>query len=122
MVHWWSKISLTLAGCNVHVYGQENLPPQNEPVIYVPNHTCFLDVLVLSAFVPRFFKYFSKAEIGQIPIIGVSMRIAKHVFLKRNDLQSTIESTELTSQRIKDGNSMVLFAEGTRSADGRLKS
>lgn len=64
LVSLWSKVSLTLAGNHVELYGRENLPPFDEPVIYVPNHTCFLDVLVLSAFVPRQFKYLSKAEIG----------------------------------------------------------
>jgi len=44
------------------------------------------------------------------------------VFLKRDDLKSTFEVTETTVQRLKDGNSMVLFAEGTRSPDGALKT
>lgn len=85
--------------CNPKLIGKENLPPIGEPVIYVPNHTSFLDILVFSGFVPRPFKYFSKAEIGNIPIIGFGMKLAKHIFLKREDIQSTIESTALCIQR-----------------------
>jgi 1-acyl-sn-glycerol-3-phosphate acyltransferase len=62
----------------------------------------------------------SKAEIKKIPIIGFAMELAGHVFLKRDDLQSTLQCTELTVKRLLDRNSMVLFAEGTRSNDGRL--
>ena len=45
------------------VVGLENLPPMGETVVYVPNHTSFLDILTLSGFVPRPFKYISKIEI-----------------------------------------------------------
>ena len=77
--------------CNPKVYGVENLPKDGETVMYVPNHTSFMDILVLSGFVPRPFKYLSKSEIMDIPVIGWAMNLAKHVFLKRDDLKSTME-------------------------------
>eukprot|EP00981_Chlorochromonas_danica_P005231 scaffold1046_cov162-Ochromonas_danica.AAC.61 len=122
MVHHWARISLVACFSRIRVFGVENLPPYDEAVIYVPNHTSFLDILVLSGFVPRPFKYLSKAEILKIPVIGWAMQMAKHVFLKRNDIQSTILCAETCRERLRDGNAMVLFAEGTRSPDGRLKS
>jgi 1-acyl-sn-glycerol-3-phosphate acyltransferase len=57
----------------------------------------------------------------KIPIIGTGMKLAKHVFLKRDDIHSAFECNEICTQRLLDGNSMVLFAEGTRSLDGRLR-
>lgn len=122
IIHWWAKASLMLScGNRTKLYGAENLPSADEAVVYVPNHTSFFDILVLSGFVPRPFKYLSKSEILDIPLVGQGMKLAKHVFLKRNDLQSTIECGETVKQRLLDGNSMVLFAEGTRSIDGKLK-
>ena len=103
------------------IIGLDNLPKLNESVIYVPNHTSFLDILFLSGFINRPFKYFSKLEISKIPVIGYGMRLALHVFLKREDIQSTIDATNLTIDRLISNNSMVLFAEGTRSTDGKLK-
>ena len=50
-----------------------------------------MDILVMSGFVPRPFKYLSKSEIMDIPVIGWAMNLAKHVFLKRDDLKSTME-------------------------------
>ena len=123
LVHYWARISLQLCGWSApRVYGAEHLPPAHEPVIYVPNHTSYFDILVLSGFVPRPFKYLSKAEILDIPLIGMGMRLAKHVFLKRNDLQSTVQCADTVQQRLRDGNAVVLFAEGTRSPDGSLKA
>lgn len=120
LIHLWAKFSLRASLCNPTVYGKENLPPKGEVVMYVPNHTSFFDILVLSGFVPRPFKYLSKSEILAIPIVGLSMKLARHVFIKRNDIRSTIEVQDTVIQRLKDGNSMVLFAEGTRSPDGCL--
>ncbi len=122
VIHYWAKFAMRLCFTRPILLGAENLPPLNETVIYVPNHTSFMDILVLSGFIPRPFKYLSKAEIKNIPVIGTAMGLAKHVFLKRDSLQSTFEVTETTIKRLIDGNSMVLFAEGTRSIDGRLKS
>ena len=102
-------------------YGVDNLPAIDETVMYVPNHTSFFDILALSGFIPRPMKYLSKAEILLIPIVGVSMKMARHVFLKRNDLRSTMEVAETSVERLREGNSMVLFAEGTRSPDGALR-
>lgn len=108
--------------CTPKLYGIENLPPADEVVVYVPNHTSFFDILVLSGFIPRPFKYLSKAEILNIPFVGFTMKLARHVFLKRNDLRSTMEVADKCVERLREGNSMVLFAEGTRSNDGSLKN
>jgi 1-acyl-sn-glycerol-3-phosphate acyltransferase len=60
VVHWWAKLAMTSCLFFPKVVGVENLPPANETVMYVPNHTSFMDILVLSGFVPRPFKYLSK--------------------------------------------------------------
>ncbi len=72
----------------------------NETVVYVPNHTSFVDILLLSGFIPRPFKYLSKAEILKLPLIGAGMRMALHVFLQRGDLRSTLEATDACLQRV----------------------
>ena len=122
VVHLWAHLSMSTVFFQPKIIGMENLPPKNETVMYVPNHTSFMDILVLSGFIPRPFKYLSKIEIQKIPIIGLGMKLAKHVFLKRDDIQNAFECNEICTQRLLDGNSMVLFAEGTRSIDGRLKT
>eukprot|EP01031_Cornospumella_fuschlensis_P029347 gene29347-35426_t len=83
LVHLWARVSLWASLSQVAVIGLENLPAKEETVVYVANHTSFLDILLLSGMIPRPFKYLSKVE-------------------------------------LKQGSSMVLFAEGTRSVDGRL--
>merc|ERR1712216_380806 len=72
--------------------GAENLPPNDEPVMYIPNHCSYLDIFTLSGTVPRAFKYMSKQEILQIPIIGWAMQMAGHIGIKRMDKRSQLEA------------------------------
>ena len=72
--------------------------------------------------VPRAFKYMSKQEILQIPIIGWAMQMAGHIGIKRMDKRSQLEAFKAAVDALKKGNSVVTFAEGTRSPDGRLQS
>jgi len=102
--------------------GRENLPGRNEAVMYIPNHTSYLDIFTLSGCIPRSFKYVSKQEILQIPIIGWAMQMAGHIGIKRMDKRSQLQTFKETVGCLQNGNSVVTFAEGTRSDDGRLKS
>lgn len=90
-------------------------------MLIVPNHCSYLDILTLSAFMPRPFKYISKIEILRIPFIGWAMGFAGHIALRRADRRSQLETFKDTVESLKNGNSVVAFAEGTRSADGTLQ-
>merc|ERR1719454_1645253 len=111
---------MMLFGASVTVEGAENLPAAGEPLMYVPNHCSFLDIFVLSGYLPRRFKYISKIEILRIPLIGWAMGFAKHIAISRMDRASQLKTLKDAVETLKDGNSLVTFPEGTRSKDGRL--
>ncbi|KAH8074247.1 1-acylglycerol-3-phosphate O-acyltransferase [Aureococcus anophagefferens] len=69
----------------------------------------------------RALPYISKIEILRIPFIGWAMGFAGHIALRRADRRSQLESYKAAVASLKDGNSLVAFAEGTRSDDGTLK-
>ena len=121
MVWLWARCSMLTCLYRPKVTGKENLPKKGVPVLIVPNHCSYLDILTLSAFMPRPFKYISKIEILRIPFIGWAMGFAGHIALRRADRRSQLESYKAAVASLKDGNSLVAFAEGTRSDDGTLK-
>ena len=121
MVWLWARCSMLTCLYRPKVTGKENLPEKGVPVLIVPNHCSYLDILTLSAFMPRPFKYISKIEILRIPFIGWAMGFAGHIALRRADRRSQLESYKAAVASLKDGNSLVAFAEGTRSDDGTLK-
>ena len=121
MVWLWARCSMLTCLHRPKVTGKENLPEKGVPVLIVPNHCSYLDILTLSAFMPRPFKYISKIEILRIPFIGWAMGFAGHIALRRADRRSQLETFKDTVESLKNGNSVVAFAEGTRSADGTLQ-
>lgn len=120
VVQWWARTCMTLFFAKIKVEGTENLPPAGEPIMYVPNHCSFLDIFVLSGYLPRRFKYISKIEILRIPLIGWAMGFAKHIAISRMDRASQLKTLKDAIETLKDGNSLVTFPEGTRSKDGRV--
>lgn len=120
VVHFWAKTSMLTCLYRPKVTGLENLP-KGEAVMFIPNHTSFLDIFSLSGFIPCRMKYVSKIEILRIPLIGWAMRFAGHIAIRRTDRRSQMQTFKDTIQSLMDGNSVVTFAEGTRSKDGTLK-
>ena len=88
----WAKGAMISLCYWPQLVGKENLPPADEPVVYIPNHCSYLDIFTLSGTVPRSFKYMSKQEILEIPIIGWAMQMAGHIGIKRMDKRSQLEA------------------------------
>uniref|UniRef100_A0A6T8NGR0 1-acyl-sn-glycerol-3-phosphate acyltransferase n=1 Tax=Hemiselmis andersenii TaxID=464988 RepID=A0A6T8NGR0_HEMAN len=120
IVHWWAKLTCLTILYKPKVIGRENLPAKDEAVMYIPNHCSYLDIFTLSGFLPRAFKYVSKIEILRIPLIGWAMQAAGHIAIRRMDKRSQLQTFKDTVECLNNGNSIVTFAEGTRSASGRL--
>merc|ERR1719326_16851 len=104
----------------LEVVGLENLPKGTQNALYVPNHTSFMDILTMTAFVPRPMKYVSKAQILKIPFIGWPMRLAGHIALRTESRRSQLETFKQTVASLRAGNSVITFPEGGRSPTGVL--
>lgn len=116
----WGRTILRAAGVTVEVEGAEYLPRDRAQVI-VANHESWLDVWALSAELPVDYRFVAKKELAGIPIFGRAWRTCGHVSVDRSDRASAIQSLEAAMHRLRDETlSIILFPEGTRSADGRL--
>lgn len=104
----------------VRVVGQERLVTEG-PAVLVANHLSLLDILVLFR-LKTHFKWVSKAENFQVPVIGWNMRLCDYIPLRRGNPQSTREMMRHCDRVLREGSSIMMFPEGTRSANGRLRS
>jgi 1-acyl-sn-glycerol-3-phosphate acyltransferase len=117
----WARVILRVCGIKVRVKGQENTDPK-VPLIYMTNHQSYFDIFALLAYVPVDFKFIVKQELMRIPIFGFSMRRAGYIGIEREDPRKSIRSINEAVEKIRNGASVVIFPEGTRSVDGRLQS
>jgi 1-acyl-sn-glycerol-3-phosphate acyltransferase len=116
----WAKVILWVCGVNVRVKGQENVNAR-VPRVYMTNHQSAIDIFALLAYLPVDFKFIMKQELMKIPLFGLTMRRAKHIGIVREDPRRAIQSMNEAIKRIKNGVSVLIFPEGTRSLDGELQ-
>lgn len=115
----WSRILLFLSGVTVEIKGAENLL-QDRPQILASNHRGAFDILALQGFIPIQFRWVAKKSLFKIPIIGWSMSLVGYVSIDREKAGSAYKSIERAAEKVKNGTSVLIFPEGTRSAAGSL--
>jgi 1-acyl-sn-glycerol-3-phosphate acyltransferase len=109
---WWSTCVLWAAGIKVRVHGLEN-SGAGEPRIFASNHVSWFDVPALAKILPRY-KFVAKAELFKVPVFGAAMRAVGMVEIQRENRKAAFGAYEVAAERIRKGNSVVVFPEGTR--------
>jgi 1-acyl-sn-glycerol-3-phosphate acyltransferase len=101
------------------VEGRDRLPRRG-PAVLVANHLSLLDILVLyGLFSP--FKWVAKAELFRLPFVGWNMVLNDYVRIQRGDRESIRRMMAHCRAHLDRGMPVLIFPEGTRSADGTLK-
>jgi len=113
------RASLRIAKIRVRVEGLETIPPG--VCIFAANHTSNVDPLAFIPAIPRRVSILVKSELFRIPILTTAMRMAKFVPVDREDKEAAAASVEVAVHTLKEGLSLAVYPEGTRSSDGRLK-
>jgi len=103
-----------LIGLRVQVIGT---PAADGPVLFISNHSSWLDILVLGGVLPAAFV--AKAEVGNWPVIRTVARLGRTLFVSRSR-GSTVRETATMRERLAGGDSLILFPEGTSSDGARV--
>jgi 1-acyl-sn-glycerol-3-phosphate acyltransferase len=107
-----------LAGMRVRVEGIENIPPG--ACVFAANHASNVDPLALVVAIPRRVSILVKRELFRIPVLSMAMRLAQFVPVDRSRKEGAA-IVDAAVRFLQKGISFVVFAEGTRSPDGRLR-
>jgi 1-acyl-sn-glycerol-3-phosphate acyltransferase len=117
----WARSILMFSWVPVRVEGLSNIEP-DKSYVYMANHQSNFDIPVLLGYLPVQFRWLAKAELFKIWGFGRAMRGAGYVKIDRFNQESAFESINEAAQKMKNGVSVMIFPEGTRSLDGRIKS
>lgn len=116
---WWAKICCKLCFVRVNVIGLEKLNLK-QSYIFALNHQSIFDVFVVYGWLPFIFKWLMKAELRKIPIVGRACEAAGHIFIDRSNPIAAKHSLEKAEQELRNGISIVVFPEGTRTFTGEM--
>ncbi len=105
---------LFISGVRRTVIGRENVP-KDEAVLYIANHRSYFDVPIAYDSLPTLTGFFSKKEIGKIPILKTWMHLLQCLFLDRNDIKQGLKTVLKGIEQVKSGYSIFISPEGTRN-------
>lgn len=115
----WAQSQLKMSGAKVTIYGEENIP-MDIPVVFMSNHQSNFDIPLLMVYVNRPKGFVAKTELKKVPILREWMEQINCVFMDRNDLRQSVKTIIEGIKLIKEGKSLVIFPEGTRSKGGPM--
>lgn len=116
----WAKSALVGLKIDVDVSGVDRVPEGG--FIYACNHQSLIDILVLAAVLPGDFRWVAKKSLMKVPVLGWHLKLAGHVGVERSgDRKNAVDTIGKFVDVLKTNNPLLIFPEGTRSADGELK-
>jgi 1-acyl-sn-glycerol-3-phosphate acyltransferase len=84
------------------------------------NHASMVDIWAVFVAIPSSFRFIAKKQLSQIPLFGWAMSAGRFIFIDRQNPLAARRTMDEAARRIRSGQSVVIFPEGTRTRDGRL--
>lgn len=124
LFHWfcrkWANVMLWMCATNVTVRGAENIKG-GQGFVYVSNHASMFDIPSVIAGIPDQIRLVYKKELERIPVFGWGLKYGSYIGIDRGRGIEAQKSLDEAIDKIRNGESVLLFAEGTRTLDGKLQ-
>jgi 1-acyl-sn-glycerol-3-phosphate acyltransferase len=113
----WSRLILATSGVRVRVSGLERLDPKRS-YVFAANHQSIYDIPIVFSALPYQLRIVAKESLGRIPFMGWHLHRAGHLLVDRKNPGADI--VHKMARLVREGSSLIVFPEGTRSVDGTL--
>ena len=114
-----SDLALAMAGVKLSVVGEANLW-NHRPAVFLFNHQSQLDMLLLGALLRRDFTAVAKKELEHDPVFAPIGYLASVAYVDRKNSEKAREALAPVVEALRDGRSIAIAPEGTRSPTPRL--
>lgn len=115
----WAHVMLLASFTRIAIEGKDKIQKGVSYVI-ISNHQSHYDILAIVTSLGIQFRWIIKRELLRVPLFGYALYAARNIFIDRRNPESAKASIRKGLDRLPRGASVMFFAEGTRSADGRL--
>ncbi|MBO9129346.1 lysophospholipid acyltransferase family protein [Bacillus sp. 165] len=110
----FGKGMMKAAGAKVEVEGIEHIPT-DRAVLFVSNHQSNFDIPLLMGYLQKPIGFIAKAELQKLPLVAEWMTFMNSIFMNRSDRRQSLQAIKDGIELLKNGHSLVIFPEGTRS-------
>ena len=115
----WGRLFYIIFLIPIHVHGRENIK-KGQSYVIAANHQSYWDAFLMYGFIGIKFKWIMKKELIKVPFVGWACYMAGHIFIERSSRVKSMESIRKAESKLKNGMSVVIFPEGTRTSDGKM--
>lgn len=115
----WAPGILFILSSKIIVSGLENIE-KGKPYVLMSNHLSYLDIPSLFKVLPTNLHFVAKKSLRKIPFLGWYMRATGMIFINRGNNSEAQKSLTEAAELIKKGKTVLIFPEGTVSADGEI--
>ena len=120
MARCWCSVLYKAMGLTLSIEGAEKITPGASYII-TPNHQGNADILALIVTLPLRFRWVIKKELLRIPVFGWALGRTGAIALDRSDPTKAVKALKGASSKLKEGWSVLIYPEGTRSPDPELQ-
>ncbi len=112
---------LRVAGIRLRVSGRDRLDPE-ATYVFVANHVSNVDPPLAFLAIGRDIRALAKAAVFKLPVFGAVLRAAQFPPVHRDDREGSKRAVDIAAAALREGHDFLVFAEGTRSAEGQLQA
>lgn len=120
----WVRQVARAFGIRRRLEGWERLPEAirsgRQPALFIANHASHFDPPLLVSTLPCPSVFMAKKELGRVPVLGIAIRMAGFILLDRQHGRRALASLQDAARRIREGQSVTAFPEGTRTRTGEV--
>jgi len=116
LIRAWARTLVRAAGIDLHIENGERIESSKRYVL-VANHYSYFDIPCIFAAVPQPIRFMAKVSLFKIPIFGWAIGRAGFIPIDRKNRRTAVKSFDLAAERIRRGNTIVIFPEEGRSRE-----
>ena len=115
----WAYAMLAVSFVRTEIRNKEKIQKGTSYII-ISNHQSLYDIIALVTTLGVQYRWFIKKEVLKVPLFGYGLYASRNIFIDRSNTARAIESINRGFDRLPKGASVMVFAEGTRSPDGKI--
>ncbi len=104
----------------VEVTGRENID-KHTSYVFIANHQGAYDIFLIFGYLNHNFKWMMKKSLEKIPFVGYACKVSKHIMVDHSSATAIQQTMENAKKILQGGMSLVVFPEGSRTPDGKIK-
>lgn len=120
IVRLWARSLVIAAGIDLRTENVDRVE-RSKRYILVSNHYSYFDIPCIFAAIAQPIRFMAKASLFKIPIFGWSIGRAGFIPIDRKNRRTAVKSFDLAAERIRRGNTIVIFPEEGRTREIRMR-